>query len=90
MFARLIVALQWLLALSASIVTISVVIWKRKAELALFTWMTAMLFALPPMRNIMVGAPPIGIYVDFLGFLCCEGIVACSLASVVATWLIRK
>jgi hypothetical protein len=90
MFARLIVCLQWLLALSASIVTVSVVIWKRKPELALFTWMTAMLFALPPMRNIMVGAPPIGIYVDFLGFLCCEGIVACSLASVVATWLIRK
>lgn len=90
LFARLIVGLQWLLALSASIVTVSVVIWKRKPELALFTWMTAMLFALPPMRNIMVGAPPIGIYVDFLGFLCCEGIVACSLASVVATWLIRK
>lgn len=89
-FARLIMGLQWLLALSASAVTISVVIWKRKPELAMLTWMTAMLFALPPMRNIMVGAPPIGIYVDFLGFLLCEGIVAFCVASLVVTWIVRK
>lgn len=89
-FSKLIMALQWLLALSASAVTISVVIWKRKPELAMLTWMTAMLFALPPMRNIMVGAPPIGIQVDFQGFLLCEGIVAFCVASLVATWLVRK
>ena len=89
-FAKLIICLQWLLALSAVSVAFSVVVWGRKAELALFTWTTAMLFALPPMRNIMVGAPPIGVYIDFLGFLCCETLVACALTSIVVTWLWRK
>ena len=90
MFANLIMFLQWMLASAAFIVTFVVVVWGRKPELAMFTWMTAMLFALPPMRNIMVGAPPIGIRIDFQGFLCCEGIVALCLCSLVLTWIIRK
>lgn len=89
-FARFILTLQWTLALSGLSVALRVVIGGRKAELALFTWLTAMIFALPPLRNAMVGVPSIGIYVDFLGFLCCEGLVACSLASLVLTWHLRK
>lgn len=90
LFARFILTLQWLLALSGLSVVLRVVIGGRKCELALFTWLTAMLFALPPMRNAMVGVPSIGIYVDFLGFLCAEGLVACSLAALVLTWHLRK
>lgn len=90
LFARFILTLQWMLALAALSVSLRVVIGGRKCELALFTWLTAMLFALPPMRNAMVGVPSIGIYVDFLGFLCCEGLVACSLAALVLTWHVRK
>lgn len=90
LFARFIIGLQWLLALSGLSVVLRVVIGGRKCELALFTWLTAMLFALPPMRNAMVGVPSIGVYVDFLGFLCAEGLVACSLAALVLTWHLRK
>lgn len=88
-YAGMVLTLQWLLALSAVSVAVRVLIFGRDPELAMFTWLTAMLFALPPLRNVMVGVPPIGIYVDFLGFLCCQGIVGCSLAAVVFSWHVR-
>jgi hypothetical protein len=89
-FARFLLALQWVVALSALAVTMSVVIGGRKPEVAMFTWCTALLFALPAMRGMMVGAPEIGIYLDFFGFLCCEGVVVFCLTLLVMSWLIRK
>ncbi len=55
----------------------------------MFSWLAALLFALPPLRNAMPSAPPIGSLSDFMAFFWAEGIVALSLATVVFAWLRR-
>ncbi len=90
MFAVFVMTLQWLMAAGAWLVALEVVIGGRNPDSPMFSWMTAMLFALPPMRNIMVGVPPIGVYADYLAFLWCEAIIALSLSAVVLAWLVRR
>lgn len=90
MFAVFVMTLQWLMAAGAWLVALEVVIGGRYPDAPMFSWMTAMLFALPPMRNIMVGVPPIGVYADYLAFLWCEAIIALSLTAVVLAWLVRR
>ncbi|MDE3089868.1 MAG: DUF4436 family protein [Chloroflexota bacterium] len=88
-FAVFIMALKWLLALSALFVALSVAVRGRKVELAMFSWLAALLFALPPLRNAMPGVPPLGSFNDFASFFWAEGIVALSLIIIVFTWLKR-
>lgn len=90
MFAVFVMTLQWLMAAGAWLVALEVVIGGRSPDAPMFGWMTAMLFALPPMRNIMVGVPPIGVYADYLAFLWCEAIIALCLTAVVLAWLVRR
>jgi hypothetical protein len=88
-FVCLIMLIKLLLAASALFVMLSVVIRKRKVELAMFSWLAALLFALAPLRNAMPYVPPIGSLNDFASFFWAEGIVAISLVIVVFTWLQR-
>lgn len=88
-FAIFVMLLKWLLALSALFVALSVAIRGRKVELAMFSWLAALLFALPPLRNAMPGVPPLGSFNDFASFFWAEGIVAFSLILIVFTWLRR-
>ena len=88
-FAVFIMALKWLLALSALFVALSVAVRGRKVELAMFSWLAALLFALPPLRNAMPAVPPLGSFNDFASFFWAEGIVALSLITIVFTWLKR-
>jgi hypothetical protein len=88
-FAVFIMILKWLLALGALFVMLAVTVRGRKIELAMFTWMAGLLFALPPLRNVMPAVPPLGTLSDFLSFFWAEGIVALSLALIVFTWLRR-
>lgn len=88
-FSIFIMIVQWLLAAGALLVTLSVIVRKRKVELAMFSWLAALLFALVPLRNAMAAVPPIGTYSDFLSFFWAEGIVALCLAAIVFTWLFR-
>ncbi len=88
-FAIFIMILKWLLALGALFVMLSVTVRGRKVELAMFSWLAALLFALPPLRNVMPAVPPLGTLSDFLSFFWAEGIVALSLALIVFTWLRR-
>ena len=88
-FAVFIMLVKWLLALGALFVALSVAVRGRKVELAMFSWLAALLFALLPLRNAMPGVPPIGSLNDFLSFFWAEGIVALSLATIVFTWLRR-
>lgn len=89
-FAVFVMILKWLLALGALFVMLSVTVHGRKVELAMFSWLAALLFALPPLRNVMPAVPPIGTLSDFLSFFWAEGIVALSLALIVFTWLRRS
>jgi hypothetical protein len=88
-FVCFVMVIKWALALSALFVTLSVVVRKRKVELAMFSWLAALLFALPPLRNAMPNVPPIGSLNDILSFFWAEGIVAISLVAMVFVWLIR-
>lgn len=88
-FAIFIMLIQALLALSALAVMLSVVVGGRKVELGMFSWLAALLFALPPLRNLMPNAPPLGSLPDFLSFFWAEELVAISLICIVFTWLRR-
>jgi hypothetical protein len=87
-FSVFIMALEWLMALSA---LSAAIVWMRgrKIEVTMFAWMGALLFALIPLRNAMPAVPPVGVLSDFLSFFWAEILVAVSLALSVATWLTR-
>jgi hypothetical protein len=88
-FACFVMLLKWLLAMTTVFMMLSVTVRGRKAELSMFTWMAALLFALPPLRNSMPDIPPIGSLPDFVAFFWAEGIVAISLICIAFTWLKR-
>lgn len=88
-FSIFIMVIKWLLAIGALMVVFSV-LRGRKVELGMFSWLAALLFALPPMRNSMPDVPPIGTLSDFIAFFWVEGIIAISLATLVFIWVIRR
>jgi len=88
-FACFVMLLKWLLAMTTVFMMLSVTVRGRRAELSMFTWMAALLFALPPLRNSMPDIPPIGSLPDFVAFFWAEGIVAISLICIAFTWLKR-
>jgi hypothetical protein len=45
-----------------------------------------MIFALPSMRNIMPGAPPLGVHADSIVFLWAEVAVVIGLVLVISAW----
>ena len=61
----------------------------RKIEIGMFSFLGALLFAFPALRNSQPGTPPIGTMSDFLAFFWAEVIIALSLLSVVLRWIIR-
>jgi hypothetical protein len=88
-FACFVMVLKWLLAMTAVFMMLSVTVRGRKAEITMFTWMAALLFALPPLRNSMPNIPPIGSLPDFVAFFWAEGLVAISMICIAFTWLKR-
>lgn len=88
--AHMIVTLIWMIALSVAATALKTLLTDHKPEPALLTWATVALLALPTLRQTMAGAPAIGIYIDFYGFLCCEAIVVVSLLAMTTKWLARK
>lgn len=89
-FATLILALEWMTTVAVLAVVGSVALLGRRAEPSLLAWLAATLFALPALRNMMVEAPAIGVYIDFFGFLCCEALVTLSLLVLALLWIARR
>lgn len=89
MFAGFIMLIFWLITLSIVLVMFSIVLRKRKIEFSMFAFLTAMLFALPALRNMQPFIPSIGCYSDYISFFWAEGIVAIALVVSVLTWLRR-
>ena len=52
------------------------------------SWFAALLFARVPLRTNMPGAPPIGVWIDFLVFLWVLIMLMISLAVFVGSWLV--
>ena len=88
-FSVFIMAAMWALTLGVVCLVFRVLAGHRKIEISMFSFLGALLFAFPALRNSQPGTPPIGTLSDFLAFFWAEVIIALSLLSVVLTWLIR-
>ena len=58
-------------------------------EMSVAAWITAMLFALIPIRGFLPGAPPIGSWIDILVFFWVELALMLSVAAVATALLVR-
>jgi hypothetical protein len=88
--ACFIMIVQMLLA--AGLIVLAISLFRgRKPELSMFSWMGAMLFAFPALRNASPGIPPVlGTLSDYLAFFWAEGTVALVLVTSVALFLFKK
>jgi Domain of unknown function (DUF4436) len=88
-FSVFIMAAMWALAIGVICLVYRVFAGQRKIEISMFSFLGALLFAFPALRNSQPGTPPIGTLSDFLAFFWAEVIIALSLLSVVLRWLIK-
>ena len=88
-FSVFIMVAMWSLTLGVVFLVFRVLAGQRKIEISMFSFLGALLFAFPALRNSQPGTPPIGTLSDFLAFFWAEVLIALSLLSVVLTWLIR-
>ncbi|MBS0641163.1 MAG: DUF4436 family protein [Proteobacteria bacterium] len=62
---------------------------RRRMDTTMASVLSAMTFALPVMRTILPGAPPLGVRADSFVFLWAELAVVIGLALVIGTWALR-
>jgi hypothetical protein len=88
-FSVFIMIAMWALTIGVICLVFRVFAGHRKIEISMFSFLGALLFAFPALRNSQPGTPPIGTLSDFLAFFWAEVIIALSLLAVVLRWLIR-
>ncbi|PZR76831.1 MAG: hypothetical protein DLM73_01350 [Chthoniobacterales bacterium] len=88
-FSVFIMIAMWALTIGVLCLVFRVFAGHRKIEISMFSFLGALLFAFPALRNSQPGTPPIGTMSDFLAFFWAEVIIALSLLSVVLRWIIR-
>jgi hypothetical protein len=88
-FSVFIMIAMWALAIGVLCLVYRVFAGHRKIEISMFSFLGALLFAFPALRNSQPGTPPIGTLSDFLAFFWAEVIIALSLLSVVLRWLVK-
>lgn len=67
-FSLFIASLMWLLSFSLFWLAFTLCMRRRKVEPPTIAVGTSMIFALPAIRNVQPGSPPIGCTADFIGF----------------------
>lgn len=87
--ALLLLLLMVVLGTIAILVTGAATRGRMRLELSVASWMTALLFALIPLRGFFPGAPPLGSWMDILVFFWVELILMLSVAAVAATILMQ-
>ena len=88
-FACVIYGLMVLIAMSAIAIAGLVFIGARKVEVGQVGALAGMVFALPVLRNVVPGGPPLGVLADLFILLWAEVAVAVALTLVVVTWVRR-
>jgi hypothetical protein len=83
-FSIFVITLMWLLSLSILSLTVSLYVRKRKVEPPMLALSVALLFAMPAIRNVQPGVPPIGITIDAVGFFWNMSIIA--ICAILLTW----
>lgn len=88
-FSGFIMSAMWLLTAAVIVLVVSVATGRRKIEVSMFSFLGALLFAFPALRNSQPGTPPIGTYSDFIAFFWVEVLIALSLLTILVLWLVR-
>lgn len=88
-FALFEMAVMVILASIALAITYTTVIAARPLEFSYFTWLGALIFALPAVRNTMPGSPSVGTAVDVAVFFPCLATVALCMLSAAITFVRR-
>ena len=88
-FSIFIMSSMWLLTAAVLFLVFHVLTDRRKIEIGMFSFLGALLFAFPALRNSQPGTPPIGTYGDFLAFFWAEMLIAFCLLTILSIWLIR-
>jgi len=88
-FSLFITFLMWGATIVVVLLVLSVILRGRKIEVGMFSFLSALLFALVAVRNSQPGVPPIGVFSDFISFFWAEVILALCLLTLVFTWLLR-
>jgi hypothetical protein len=88
-FSIFIMIAMWALTIGVIFLVFRVLAGHRKIEISMFSFLGALLFAFPALRNSQPGTPPIGTMSDFIAFFWAEVIIALSLLAVVLRWIIR-
>ena len=88
-FCIFVMFVMWGVAIMVLLLTLAVSLRGRKVELTMFTFMSALIFALITLRNAQPGSPPIGSYSDYLSFFWAEIIIALCLLTIIGVWLYR-
>jgi hypothetical protein len=86
-FSIFIMGAMWIVSLSVMFMTWVIFTRRRKMETVIFTFVSTLIFALPAVRNIQPGVPPIGALSDFIAFFWAEVIAIVCLLIVVYCWL---
>jgi hypothetical protein len=88
-FSTFIMTAMWMLTLGVVFLVFRVYRGERKIEISMFSFLGALLFAFPALRNSQPGTPPIGTLSDFIAFFWAEVIIALCLLAVVIRWVTR-
>lgn len=89
-FSIFVMTVMWALALLAVALMVRLILLGRRIEFPMFTFLAALLFAFPAVRNALPGAPPLGVRLDYLSFFWCELLVALSLILMLGTWVFTR
>lgn len=81
--------INWLIALAAVGVVLTVLLRQRSWETRHLAWLGSLIFALSAFRNTAPGNPPIGTFLDFRSFFPAVGLVVLSLVTLVMIFLVR-
>lgn len=89
-FATFIMVLMWCIALAA--VAIALVLTRLGEDIGpgVLGFLGALLFALPGIRGVLPGAPPVGSLNDYLSFFWAEALVAVTLVVLATVFLVRE
>jgi Domain of unknown function (DUF4436) len=89
-FSVFIMVVMWALALSAVAVVVRLLTRTRRFEGSFATFLAALLFAFPTVRNNLPGIPPVGVLFDYGAFFWAEALVALSLVALIIGWTTRE
>lgn len=89
LFSMFIGVLMWGLSLAVLFLVLSLVLRGRKIEIAMFSFMAALLFAFYSVRGAQPNVPPIGTLFDFIFFFWAEALVGLCLVVAVFVWVFR-